>query len=121
MKLRFGLAAALAAPCLACSSGPPDPMIDRCSVVVEYKHPELRSLDIALVRISGNAVTLDFDGVDRETKEKVADRILCEFDASQRMKLSRIAIGGESLTEAEVALANSELLLRDLGRDPADS
>ena len=115
------LLAALAIPASACSFGPPDPMIERCSVVVEYRYPELRSLDIALVRISATAVTLDFEGVHRETKEELADRILCEFAPDARLKLSRIAIGGETLNEAEVALANSELLLRDLGRDPADS
>jgi hypothetical protein len=110
--------ALLAAPWLACG-GPPDPMIVRCSEVVEYRHPELRALDFELVRLSANAVTLDFDGVDRETKEKFADRIECEFDP--RLKLTRVAMEGEALSETEVALANSELLLRDLSRDPAGS
>ena len=107
MRLGWNIAVvALAAPWLACS-GPQDPMILRCSEVVEYRHPELRSLDFELVRLAATSVTLDFDGVNRETKEEFADRIECEFDP--RLKLTRVAMEGEALTEAEVALANSEL------------
>lgn len=112
--------AAVAVAASACT-GSDDPMIERCSVVVEYRHPELRSLDIAVVRQSAFAVTLDYEGVNKETKEEFADRILCEFAPDERLKLARIAIGGETLNDAEVALANSELLLRDLGKDPEDS
>jgi hypothetical protein len=121
MRPSRGLAAVLALPGLACMGGPPDPLVTRCSEVVEYRHPELRSLDIKLVRLSAASVALDFEGVNRETKEDFADRIECEFDPTGRMTLTRVALGGGPLSEAEVALANSELLLRDLSRDPEGS
>jgi hypothetical protein len=115
------MAAALAVPWLACLDGPPDPMLARCSVAVEYRHPDLRSIEIALVRRSASAITLDFEGVNKDTKEDYSDRILCEFAPGDRYAISRIVLGGETLSESEVALVNSELLLRELGGETAGS
>ena len=113
--------ALLATPWLACMEGPPDPMFERCSVAAEYRHPELRDIDVALVRRSATAITLDFEGVNKETKEDYSDRILCEFALGDGWRLSRVALGGETLSDSEVTLVNSELLLRDLGKGEAGS
>jgi hypothetical protein len=115
------IAAALAAPWLACIEGPPDPMLAKCSVAVEYRHPELKSIDIAVVRRSASGITLDFEGVNKETKDDYSDRILCEFAPGDRYALARIVLHGETLSESEVALVNSELLLRELGGEAAGS
>jgi hypothetical protein len=120
-RSRLALATALAAPWIACVDGPPDPMLAKCSVAVEYRHPELRSIDIAVVRRSASGITLDFEGVNKESKEDYSDRILCEFAPGDRYALSRIVLHGETLSESEVALVNSELLLRELGGEPAGS
>jgi len=104
----------------ACFGGEPDPLVERCTEVIHYRHPALEGVKVVGVERdpSASAVTLAFEAKTPE-KTRVANHITCDFDPSSE-RLESIRVGGRDLTEAEVALVNSEFLLRELGRD-ADS
>jgi hypothetical protein len=97
-----------------------DTLVERCVEVIEYRHPELREIDVVGVEREpgSSALTLEFEAVSEPSGPRVASRIDCGFDPSGRWTLERVAIGGRALNEAEIALVNSELLLRDLSRNP---
>jgi hypothetical protein len=115
------VALAIAAGLLgACGpEGPADALAQRCVEVLRFRHKGLDDLRVreAPARAAG-ARTLDFDGVVPDTGARIASRITCEFEPGERYSLARIEVAGRSLTEAEVALVNSELLLRDLSENP---
>jgi hypothetical protein len=115
-KASWLAALGLAALCGGCRGQ--DLLVDRCSEVIEYKHPDLEDVDIVAISRdpSASAVTLDFEATQKPADTEISSRILCDFEASER-KLERIEIGGRTLSETEVTLVNSELLLRDLS-DP---
>jgi len=97
-----------------------DTFVERCVEVIQYRHPELQEIDVVGVerRLGSNAVMLEFEAVADPSGPRVASQIECGFDPEGRWTLEQIAIGGRALTQAEIALVNSELLLRDLSRNP---
>jgi hypothetical protein len=97
-----------------------DTLVERCVEVIQYRQPDLREIDVVGVeRAPGSsALTLEFEAVSDPSGPRVESRIDCGFDSAGRWTLERVAIGGRALTEAEIALVNSELLLRDLSRNP---
>ncbi len=97
-----------------------DTLVERCVEVVRYVDPGLREIDVVGVDRSpgSSALTLEFEAVSDPSGPPIASRIDCGFDSQGRWTLERIAIDGRALTEAEIALVNSELLLRDLSRNP---
>jgi hypothetical protein len=97
-----------------------DPLVERCVEVIHYRHPTLRDIDIVAVQSEPEtrSVTLDFEALSEPSDAEVSSRISCDFEATDRWSLEGISVGGRALTEAEVALVNSELLLRDLSRNP---
>lgn len=101
-------------------SGPRDLLVERCREVIAYRNPALRDIAILDARRGpgSGAVTLEFEAHAEATDSTVSSRITCDFEPGDRWTLVRIEIGGRQLTEAEVALVNSELLLRDLSRSP---
>jgi hypothetical protein len=122
MRACRGLAfAGLAALASACAPGEPrDLLVERCSEVIQYRQPSLR--DVAIVGVlrgpGTSSVTLDFEARAEPSGAPMSNRIACDFDPADRWSLERIRIGERALTEAEVALVNSEFLLRDLSRSP---
>ena len=112
------LVALLAAACGP--GGARDLLVDRCTEVIHYRHPSLSEVAILAVERGPGAsdVTLDFEALAEASGAKITSRIACAFEPSDRWTLARIEIGGRALTEAELALVNAELLLRDLSRSP---
>jgi hypothetical protein len=115
------LALALATGLLgACGpEGPADALARRCVDVLRFRHAGLADLRVreAPGRVA-DARTLVFEGVLAESGARIESRITCVFAPGERYSLARIEVAGRSLTEAEVALVNSELLLRDLSENP---
>jgi hypothetical protein len=104
----------------ACGGGPRDLLVERCGEVVQYRDASLRDIEILKVeRGPGvSAVTLAYQARAEPSREQVRSRIACEFEPTDRWSLVAVRIDGHELTEAELALVNSELLLRDLSRSP---
>lgn len=118
---RLALAALAALLGAGCLRGDPDPLVELCTEVIHYRHPSLESVKIVDVErdAAAAAVTLAFEAKTQLENTRVSNHISCDFDDSER--LESIRIGGRDLTEAEVALVNSEFLLRELGRDAEPS
>jgi hypothetical protein len=97
-----------------------DTLVERCVEVVRYVDPDLREIDVVGVdRAPGSsALTLEFEALSEPSGPRIASWIDCGFDSQGRWTLERIVLGGRELNEAEIALVNSELLLRDLSRNP---
>ena len=65
-----------------------------------------------------SAVSLAFEARVEPSGAEVKSRIACEFEPSDRWSLVAVQIDGHQLTDAELALVNSEFLLRDLSESP---
>jgi hypothetical protein len=113
----IGLAIALGSACLP---GPRDLLVERCTEVIAYRSPGLRSISIEEIeRGPGpHEVALQFEAHDVAADEEFASRIACRFDPENRWSLVAVKLDGRDLTDAEVALVNSEFLLRDLSESP---
>ena len=104
----------------ACSGGSGDELVERCTDVIHYRNPTWKDVEIRDVRRGpgANAVEFGFEAVDEPSGAKMASRIACEFEASDRWSLVGVRLDGQPLTEAQLALVNSEFLLRDLSESP---
>ncbi|HVN38630.1 MAG TPA: hypothetical protein VMW19_10740 [Myxococcota bacterium] len=114
------LAALVCALGLACSGDSGDLRVERCTDVIRYRNPSWGDIAIHEVRRGPgpNAVEFGFEAVDEPSGARMASRIACEFEASDRWSLVGVRLDGQALTEAELALVNSEFLLRDLSERP---
>jgi hypothetical protein len=114
------LAALVCAVASACSGGSRDLVVERCTDVIHYRNPTWKDVSIRDVRRGpgANAVEFGFEAVDEPSGAKMASRIACEFEPSDRWSLVGVRLDGQQLTEAELALVNSEFLLRDLSESP---
>jgi hypothetical protein len=112
-----GLGLALGSACLP---GSRDLLVERCTEVISYRSPDLRSISIEEVEKGpgANEVALQYEAHDAATEQKLVSRIACEFDPANRWSLVAVKLDGRELTDAEVALVNSEFLLRDLSESP---
>jgi hypothetical protein len=104
----------------ACLPGSPDPLVERCTEVIGYRSPGLRDISIEEVEHGpdAHAVSLRFEARDEGADAKLESRIACAFDPADRWSLVAVTLDGRKLTDAEVALVNSEFLLRDLSESP---
>jgi len=114
------LAALICALGAACSGGSGDLLVERCTDVIRYRNPTWKDVEIRdLHRGPGaNAVEFGFEAVDDPSGARMASRIACEFEPGDRWSLVGVRLDGRVLTEAELALVNSEFLLRDLSEKP---
>jgi hypothetical protein len=114
------LAALLGALGSACSGGSRDLLVERCTDVIHYRNPTWKDVDIRDIHRGpgANAVEFGFEAVDEPSGARMASRIACEFEASDRWSLVSVRLDGRALTDAELALVNSEFLLRDLSESP---
>lgn len=112
-----GLVVALGSACLP---GPRDLRVERCTEVITYRSPELQGISIEEIeRGPGpHEVSLRFAAHDVAADAEFASRIACRFDPANRWSLVAVNLDGRELTDAEVALVNSEFLLRDLSESP---
>ena len=118
---RHALLAALAlALGSACSGGSRDELVERCTDVIHYRNPTWKDVEIRDVRRGPGASTVEFgfEAVDEPSGAKMASRIACEFEPGDRWSLVGVRMDGQQLTDAELALVNSEFLLRDLSEKP---
>ncbi|HVH20377.1 MAG TPA: hypothetical protein VNF72_18940, partial [Myxococcota bacterium] len=78
-----GLAIALGSACLP---GPRDLLVERCTEVIAYRSPGLRSISIEEIeRGPGpHEVALQFEAHDVAADEEFASRIACRFDPENR-------------------------------------
>lgn len=104
----------------ACSGGSGDELVERCKDVIGYRNPTWKDVAIRDVRRGpgANAVEFGFEAVDEPSGAKMASRIACEFEPGDRWSLVGVRLDGQPLTEAQLALVNSEFLLRDLSESP---
>jgi hypothetical protein len=104
----------------ACLPGPRDLVVERCTEVIGYRSPGLRDISIEEIERGpgANEVTLQYEARDDAQDATLASRIRCRFDPANRWSLVSVRLDGRDLTEAEVALVNSEFLLRDLSESP---
>jgi len=122
--LRIALSAILVwATTLAsgCASGSrPDILVDRCTYVLEYRHPSLDDLDVSIAdrRPGAPALTLRYSAVEAPERNPVTDLIHCAFDPEDQWVLERAVIGDREFSQMEITLVNAELLLFDLSRYP---
>ena len=99
--------------------GPADALARRCAEVLRFRHAGLGELRVSETPSrAADQRTLAFEGVLPDTGARIASEITCVFEPGERYSLARIAVAGRDLTEAELALVNSELLLRDLSENP---
>jgi len=114
------LAALVCAAGSACSGGSRDLMVERCTDVIRYQNPTWKDVAIRDVRRGpgANAIEFGFEAVDEPSGAKMESRIACEFEGSDRWSLVGVRLDGQALTEAQLALVNSEFLLRDLSESP---
>ncbi|HXK23347.1 MAG TPA: hypothetical protein VMS55_11790 [Myxococcota bacterium] len=118
---REGLLAALVCTLgTACSGDSRDQLVERCTDVILYRNPTWKDVEIRDVHRGpgANAVEFGFEALDEPSGARMASRIACEFAPSDRWSLVGVRLDGHALTEAELALVNSEFLLRDLSESP---
>jgi hypothetical protein len=113
-------AAFLCAAVSACSGGAGDELVERCTDVIGYRNPTWKNVEIRDVRRGpgANAVEFGFEAIDEPSGAKMASRIACEFQPGDRWSLVGVRLDGQPLTDAQLALVNSEFLLRDLSESP---
>lgn len=102
----------------ACSE-PVHPLEQRCLEALAYlspSHGEVEWVDRRPIP-SGSSVTIRYEaeGLSLETS---ALHALCDYERGDLWTLRRMLLDGEEVAETELALVNSELLLRDLRRHP---
>ncbi len=103
---------------LGCApSAPPDRLALLCADVLDLHHLSLADPRWRVASRRGTERTLHFEAR-RPDGVPVTDTIRCVFEQGEPWRLERGVIGGHILTEAEVALVNSDLLLRDLSEKP---
>jgi hypothetical protein len=104
---------------LACARGEPsDFLAERCIDVLRFRLPPFEELRWRALPAARAVRTLGFEGQFESGPPRVADTVTCVFEDGEPWRLERVAIGDRWLTEGEVALVNSELLLRDLSEHP---
>jgi len=109
---------ALAGIGLSACGGQADPALHLCEQILARKRPEAR---IAEARVRGHQTGITYRV---ETPEGGTDRgwIACDFQVADSggLRLRSALLDGQALTDAELAVINSELFLGDLRRaDPA--
>ena len=113
------LAALVCALGSACSGGSRDELVERCTDVIHDRNPTWKDVAIRDVRRGpANTVEFGFEAVDEPSGAKMASRIGCDFQPGDHWSLVGVRMDGRALTEAELALVNSEFLLRDLSESP---
>jgi hypothetical protein len=96
-----------------------DPLSERCLQALEYREPTHGDIEATefYPSPSGAAVAIRYVGKTASGTE-LPQMITCEFEAGEGWSFTRITLRGRELSEAKLALVNSEFLLRDLDRHP---
>lgn len=107
-----------AAGCQAGQGG--DDLARRCLEALRIREPDLTGIRVLAEESPSPTVRqIRFEAVlGGAPGLRVADELACTFADGDRWSLQAISLGGRAFSEGVVALVNSELLLRDLSRNP---
>jgi hypothetical protein len=98
---------------------PHDLATERCLEVLAYRIPEHGKIgEVGTAGApAGRTVTIEFAAA-KASRSDPLYAISCEYSAEDHWIAARVSIGGRELTERELTLVNSDLLLRDLSLRP---
>jgi hypothetical protein len=119
-RVRSGGLAPLGLALLASACSPPlDPLSERCLQALEYREPAHGNIETVESYPSPSGAMVAIRYVEETASgTELPQMITCEFAASRPWRFTRITLLGRELSEAELALVNSEFLLRDLDLHP---